>query len=729
MDAAMWQEVEDLETGGVVRWTTENLYRCDPYLVWADATTRLPDGPRSEADEFRLDIAVLVELDAAESARDFFARINSGNPDLAQLLFLPNGFEWRTSTRFVTGLVNRPGLRALIGDVVHGCIKRFTLQECRADIARTAQATWSELLELVNPILNRPQPAPRRSPVLGGSYLGIIDDGLPFLRAREAILHEKERPAHFWDQGWQPPNSVGSQMKPDQPPGPDDPYWTVAWDFFFLVLRPIVWLRGFLYGRSLKDLPTQSVSSPKGDGDSYAMTRYFDTSPRQTHGAGVLGLMAPWLSSAHGPVAWPGHVSGLAMVQLPTRTVLDTSGGSLAMRVLDGLRYILWMEERDRPSHGAARPTVANVSYGVHAGPHDGTSMFECAAKELLCENPHLHLVLPAGNAAQAGCHARRCLGPKDGERASANLALWVLPDNDGDTFVELWIPEGSEVTLALRPPGSATAYEVCKGEARVCIEVDALASEKGHVVRFGAVYAPAVAQGCNGTMILVAIGATLCVGSAATEVTRGLNQQPRRRVSGQAGLWHLRVTNRTEREIAVDAWVERGDAPPDRPSGSRQAYFPDSCEEAVRMRNATPEATLNGIATATHERLHVVGAMRADGALSDYSAAGPAGGTAARIGPDIVATADWSRSVPGLRTLGFVRGAIGRINGTSAACAVYARALALQLGTDPTQPVHGDPSPRPPPEEACVTDSQPQADPLFRGIDRRQVFPTDVDL
>jgi hypothetical protein len=417
------------------------------------------------------------------------------------------------------------------------------------------------------------------------------------------------------------------------------------------------------------------------------------------------------------------------MVQLPTRTVIDTSGGSLAMRVIDGLRFILWQEEQDRPDLHQPRPTVANISYGVHAGPHDGTSMFERAVLEMLESNRHLHVVLPAGNAARAGCHARRLLSPQGEAGDRASFMLDVAPDNRRDTFVELWLPEGAAVSLAIRPPGSNAVYRLVEGEARICFEPLPTDPATPRTVRFGAVYPGQVAQGRHGTMILLAIGPTQRVRADGGGPARGLNQRRRRDVAGGSGLWGLEVHNLSDHPLVVNAWVERGDAPPDASEGSRQAYFPDSCQRRAGLGNATPEDTLNGIATLQHARLHVVGAMRVDGPLSDYSAAGSAWHGSARMGPTAVAPADTSGNLPGLRTIGFAPGASGRINGTSAACAVYARALAAQLAADPTSPPD---APRPgelPPEITCVTDSQPEAPSDLRGQAVRRVYPYQVEL
>ena len=723
MAKSQWRALTQLKVAALMPWCRENLFRCDPYLVWADATAELGTKPERGAKPV-LSIAVLVELAAAGDVDGFLNRFNKDAHGAEQLRFLPNGFEPHPPSRFVTGLVDRCGLAALVTEVLDQQIERFTLQNSRVDIARAPQTG-----RVTRTMCAAPEEAPPRSNPLPGTYLGIIDNGLPVLRLRDA-LQLLGHPAHFWDQGWQPPHLTGTESSIGAP-GADDLYWQAGWESLFSMNGDVPVQhppRGFRYGRRLKRLDAEAVR--QSDRDEYFQSNYFSVSPRETHGAGVLGLLAPWISGAKGPVQWPRHVSGLAMVQLPTTTVEDASGGSLAMRVIDGLRYILWQEANDGADGTADRSIVANVSYGVHAGPHDGTSMFERAAAEMLDDHPRLHLVLPIGNSARIGCHAQRVLAPRGQGGDEATVLLEVFPDNSRDSFVEFWLPRGGSVELSIQPPGSDQTYEIREGEAKICFDPAPTEPLEPRRIHFGAVYAAEVAQGVNRPMALLAIGCTRAMRrSGSDDNTRGLNQQRRRDVQGTPGLWTLKVRNLKSDPVTVDAWVERDSAPPDVPRENRQAYFPDSCCEAVRLKNATPYGTLSGIATFVHERLHVIGAMRADGMLSDYSAAGSARSPALRGGPDAVVVADWSAAVPGLRTTGFVKGAITRINGTSAACAVYARALAEQLARDPTKPPCATAPETPLPETTCMPESQPEAPSTLRGQDRRQLFPFEVDL
>lgn len=733
MAKAEWTDIAQLETSSGLKWKPPLLRRCDPYLVWSDLTTY----PRTVVDDaqdnklaLQTTIGVLVELPRASDLDAFVTAMNgnAGSPD--DLHFMPAGFEGLQHTRFVTGFVSRTGLRRLVHAVADGTACRFTLQESRRTPHRRA----------ANDLMDRDgstavpytESDSSEDSSATGTFLGIVDDGLPLDRVHGAITRAGGS-AHFWDQGWRRPGMrSGAGVQPGSPPD-DDPFWRPAWDFWLNPvlpgLGPLITARGFFYGRRLKAVPPSQPAMSSGGGTLYASRGYFTPVPRRSHGAAVLGLMAPWIAAANGATRWPSHISALAMVQLPTATVEDTSGGSLAARVLDGLRYVLWQEETSRPGKDAqARPVVVNASYGVHAGPHDGTSMFERALLEMLDDHPHLHVVLPAGNAARAGCHARRTLEPLGRGGDCATLKLQVPPDHRHDSFVEFWMPAGAEIELTIQPPGSRQAHAIRLGEARAMVYREARTGGETLSLAFAAVYPAESALGTAGRMLLLAIGATRRLPPERWGDILGPNRLPRRAVAAPSGLWTLQIHNRGAQATVVDAWVERSDAPPDHDVGSRQAFFPDSCNEQLRQGNATPEGTLNGIATAVHPQLHVIGAMRLDGTLSAYSAAGPARVATGRHAPDDVAPADASRALPGLRSIGLTDGAVERINGTSAACAVYTRALALQLATCPAGRPTAPLPPDIPSEIDCTPESQPLAAPAARGHGVRGAFPHELE-
>jgi len=623
-------------------------------------------------------IGVLIELKSAN--------------DLAllerQCGLVPSGAEpVGKPSRFVCGLVDRPGLLKLIG-AVGGIVRRFTLQAARPDISKSQWSNYRRIRSLVG---SSSAAGAGTASAAGGApplavpldrkpYVGIIDDGFPFAQLGASARAR----VRMWDQGWLPgylrcaPDGLPAASGSAALPGLGSE-WLLPWDSV-----PV--LRGFFYGRRLD--PTRPLLA---DRNTYAAAEYFDPPPLRTHGAGVLGRMAPWLIGRKAAAdAWPAYVSGVAMVQLPSLTVEDTSGGSLDMRVLDGLRFALWQEEATRPTGTKPRRTFVNVSYGTNAGPHDGTSLFEAAVKELLDQHRHVRLALPAGNSHLDRCHCARLLAPSRGYE----MPWRILPDGGRDTFMEIWVDAPANMEVEVKPPGHLQPLVVGKGEAKVYAVPDAAGGTR---IEFAVIYPPTVAQGQKGTMILVAVSPTRRLG--ATTGT-GMNQLPRTRIGAPHGVWKVKVVNRGGVPRRFDAWVQRGDAAPGSVMGNRQAFFPDSETGPAATHPSTPTGTLNGIATFVHPRLTVVGALtELDGRLSDYSAAGPRRGDAARDhGPDIVIKADRSRALPGLQTTGFSAGARTYMNGTSVACAVYTNVL-----IDKTKP-------QPPPLPVAVQQARPTA-------------------
>lgn len=713
----------DIGPSGTLKWKPETA--CDPYLVWADLTTNYaPDSGGW--------VGVLVELTTPDAHEAFRTALTTDGITH----FIPGGLRQpKQTTCFLTGFVTLVGLRILVGQVGAGAVERFSLQQSRTDL-KVAGRYAKDLLagRLAHTEANvlwatgeKGKAADGTAYAHKGTFIGVIDDGFPFVSAA-GLTQNSDRRVHLWDQGWE---SYSSEEAPAGPSSSKDPYWQTAWGWYTQSGTENGAFEGFLYGRELKTAPEPAVV--RGDSRAYVESHYFDRVPRHTHGAAVLGLAAPW--ALRGPrAAWPDHVSGLALVQLPTRTVDDTSGGSLAMRVLDGLRYILWQESMTRPPQGNPRNVVVNVSYGVQAGPHDGSSMFERALKEMLDQHEHLHVVLPAGNSHLAGGHARRRVEKSD----KSDFHFFVLPDNASDTHVELWLPLDANAEVHIQPPGMPKPMgPIRAGEAKVYGMPDS--SDPSRRIEFAAIYPRRVAQSNTKSMLLLCIGATRNeLGADGLGTAMGLDGERRRAVLATPGLWRMTVTNCGTELLDVDAWIERDDAGADHSGGNRQAYFPDSAAIPLEPANATPEGTLNGIATLQHARAHVVGATQPDGEMARYSAAGDAGQGL----PSAAAPADWSWAVSGLKTHGFAPGTVTRINGTSAASAVFARKLAVKpvarelalepppepvgsMASAPSSPQSQLPRmPRTPPE---VAEHQRGAPRRLRGPQERPQIPFDV--
>lgn len=731
-----WTGVKHAPTASGVTWTKMERDGSDPYLIWLDLTTA-QNLAAQESPSSRM--GVLVELRDVGAAGEFFKLMNS-EADPYKADFVLSAI-MSDQVRFITGLVTMRGLRKLIDPSHRGLILRFTLQESRCDstLGLLKQArNWREghmraakAAEASRPTTDANYKAPAGETVATGSattaYLGIIDDGLPLMRLRDAISLSKVA-ASLWDQGWQPSDRVGDPLAEPTTAKPGDKYWTVPWSPDAL---PIVgpWgatlflfiPNGFLYGRRTK-FPEVPAAA---EADEYRASGYVTPSARHTHGARVLGLMAPWIAGETRLPEWPPYITGLVMVQLPSRAVDDTAAGTLARQLVDGVRHVLWKEALDRDWKGTPRPVVVNISYGMHGGPHDGTSMFERALDEMLDVHTNLHVVLPMGNSHRAGCHARHRLEPRGRDGSTREMHIEVQPDNPRDMFVEVWLDPDACIELTLFPPGSATGYPIERGEARVATKPTPAGAQRPETISFAVFYPHSVAQSTRRTMILLVIAPTRCVpyGHETSLPPRGLGEQPRLPLQGVAGIWRVEARNLGKTEACLDCWIERDDVRPGQWLAPRQARFPDSC--VVPTGESDPVDTINGIATSTHERAYVIGAMRADAVLSDYSSAGNPAYSDRQ--PWRVAPADWSCAVSGVRTTGFLQGSTVRINGTSAAAAVFTRRLVDVLC--------GSPASLPPvpvqelQEIRCAPERWPAAPPETRGESRRALLPFGIDL
>lgn len=660
-----------------IDWSAASALRdCDPYLVWADASSQSPaEDPK---------VSLLIELRTASDRAHL--------PSELKLTHIRLFFGYR----FLTATMPLKALH-LLSKLVGGAVLRFTLlaSRHRAKQKVPAKAPISKLSELATESAGAVWLRQRFRPMTAGiappALLGVIDDGCPV--GHERFWHA-DGPAvvTLWHQGRReeqtgaprPADGAGRQQAPR--PDPYAYYWR---DPGMLLRFPGMpsWIPTFFYGDelALREHATYQRRSAEGRPPlrgpmSHTATGYPRRPPHWTHGAAVLGLAAADAAPQLAADACRARRAAVArrplvFVQLPEMKVDDTSFGSLAGHVLDGIHYTLLQA-------APAQPVVVNVSYGHHAGPHDGTSMFEQATAELLEKNLLLDVVIAAGNSHLARCHAFSFVPAKRTRR----LRWRVLPDNPEDSFLELWFDgDVTGTTLSVFPPGSSEPLKIGHGKAGVW-------NDSG-VLRCGAVFAPRVAQGRHGTMALLIVAPTQRLPVAAdggAPIRMAANVGTKRRsLLGLPGVWRVEVTNGGTADVGMHAWVERDDVAPGRSfrgrSVARQSYLLDGdCDpDAVPVR---PEATLNGAATLVHARFHVVGAMSAwDGCLADASAAGPNRSAASGgrcEGPDVVTIGDESRRLRGLRTTGQVAGATARVGGTSIAAAVYSQMLAEHRST-----------------------------------------------
>jgi hypothetical protein len=157
--------------------------------------------------------------------------------------------------------------------------------------------------------------------------------------------------------------------------------------------------------------------------------------------------------------------------------------------------------------------------------------------------------------------------------------------------------------------------------------------------------------------------------------------------------------------------------------TGAKRSFFVDPIWERTRSAAASCTfvngefdntgslvsrfGTLNGIATAEDDSVHVAGGyILLDGRKSTYSSAGPSRDypTTPRRGPDYVLPCDESYALEGIRAGGTRSGSVFRLIGTSVAAPQLARQFA-----QPTYPQPTNFSTAPPePEKRGLGDLEP---------------------
>ncbi|MDB5921369.1 MAG: hypothetical protein JWN13_305 [Betaproteobacteria bacterium] len=648
--ATHWKSGYDLSaswTGQDWLGTTGRTLRIDPYLVWAESTkfVDLAGTPKEW-------VPVLIEVETV-GTRQFAQKIaqradNQGDETWFKLHhWYSDPAPFLEEATFCTALVKKAFFQKLLAgepvgstdDPLHTLIKRF---ELGLPIVTKAD-------------LERDPPKPRMNlPYKNGAVpcvVGIIDDGLAFAHARFRKQDGTTRVDFFWDQGYYSPN----------------------------VQEPV-------YGREYSNADIDDYmkrSTARGVVDEEAVYRlagYREVRRRIAHGTHVLDLACgcdPGDLHAESP-----RIVGVQL-QVPSRKTRDRSAGWLAGRVLDGLRYILDCAD-DLAPHC---PVVVNLSFGNIAGPHDGSSMIECAMDQLIrLRRPYAacEVVIAAGNSNLARCHATVSIPFQQ----SHTLNWRILPDDPTPNFLEIWLPprgggsDGCEVTVST--PFGDQSVSVRAGNVYTWSpRDDALCT---------VVYLNEIATG-DRDMVLVAIAPTASV--------------DRIRDVAPSGTWQVRIKNlNTSGTLNVYAWIQRDDTPFDFPRHGRQSRFEDhkyqrfegnetvssvprargrlkADDEGNDVSDIKRGGTINSIATGAEPTV-VGGFRRSDGAAAPYSSNGPAiqsaGGQPPKRVPDLSAASEDSVGSHGILAAGVRSGSVVAINGTSVAAPSVTRRISIQM-------------------------------------------------
>ncbi|MDT9001042.1 S8 family serine peptidase [Paucibacter sp. APW11] len=309
-----------------------------------------------------------------------------------------------------------------------------------------------------------------------------------------------------------------------------------------------------------------------------------------THGSHVLETAGGTIDPLTGAPDSGASNADLLFVQLPALTAADSSGGSLSAHLLDGVRYAMDRCEKDSR-------LVVNISYGTFAGPHDGSSLIEQAFDELLeARDKNFAIVLGAGNAREAQCHARRLASAKK----PAKLRLKLSEGATSDTFLECWYTPTPAATLKLRTRTAEGDWSdwVRPGEWQTLRD-----SVRGQALA-AVLHETSVSNG-ERAMALLAFAPT-----ANPADDDGALLEP--------GVWDIElacdVPGSEDAGIVVDVWVERDD--PNYLRNVEQSHLLD-------LSLDDHDDCLSNLATGRHTL--VAGGFRlSSGRVASYSSVGP---------------------------------------------------------------------------------------------------------
>lgn len=622
-----WTEVD-------TRHRLDSPFAIDPYLVWAELSDWEGFGDGRPAH-----VRVLMELARQSAAdapgREHIAAIVASNP-----LNFPTA--QGPSSRYVTACVPVDALENLVEAVRSGVLVRFQLGLARGGLpdaigqgrpaadhlSRPPQPTASQTTAAADEAVAQTEAALEAAADASAEdsailrTIGVIDDGC-------CLGHEGFR----------------SHGRSD---------FLLVWDQNAKELPQLPWTRfdGVSYGEELWNSEIDEVLAAFPErGEPGERRLYTEGLHRpqwgdagRTHGAGVLHVA--W--NSHRPEAWGKFL--LMFVQLPTETVADTSGGSLGVYIVDGVRYLA-QRTRDVAQLIGKKDYRCNIniSLGSIAGPHDGSTITELALAELGADS-RVQIAIAAGNTAGTNVHAvRHARKGKPGR-----FDFIVPPDNPRESYIEVWLPVDEKAvhaeafTVEVIAPNGCRSQAVAVGKAAsLCVGDRTLAS---------LVFLRRVAQGLSGTMVLLAIRSTTALDEGGGEALYGP--------------WSIEVSTTIDAGVAIHAWVERNDIliGARRPQQTRFVNDPS--------RYVDDEYTLSSVANG--ENVVVVGAFRLrEKAVSPYSANGPTLNKARRRGPDVYGAADRSAMLPGRTVPGFWSGTTAHLSGTSGATPHVARWMA----------------------------------------------------
>ncbi|MEL6126224.1 MAG: hypothetical protein AAFR57_07510, partial [Pseudomonadota bacterium] len=304
------------------------------------------------------------------------------------------------------------------------------------------------------PVLIRPRPiaTPRdliipseKNRTARRSFMGVVDDGLPF-------LNDAYKDAH------------GTRIMA---------IWLQAITNLKHSSTGDLQIGRVLRAAEINDLAGRDEASVYRaiNRDLFQPTDLVTVSNALSHGSHILSVAAGSYRNALTQDSTPALSTAdqILAVQLEPTTVLDTSARRLNFAVVHAVRWMMTQAiyAALADDYGYI-PLVVNLSYGAAAGPKDGSGFLESALRNeiqryerwtnvMLGQRSPLRVVLPFGNGYRDKLTAVAPAGP-----AAPVMLNWRLqPDDRTASYLEVRAQAASNPVLHILPPGEINELRI----------------------------------------------------------------------------------------------------------------------------------------------------------------------------------------------------------------------------------------------------------------------------
>ena len=506
----------------------------------------------------------------------------------------------------------------------------------------------------------------------------IIDDDIRFAHERFRDTQNSTRIRHFWKQGIE--TFYASE---------NDVTVALGKEFDKAALDQLISTTRYepeIYRRLLQE--TARAAQVGRDSTILSSGKFYDASYRRSygfrtsHGAHVMDV------AAGAPVGvQSANFHPIVAVELPELATLETNGARLDSYVLQAVHRIFsWVDNWHHETETVRVSVVINLSYGITAGPKDGTGLLErelallAAGRE--SEGLPTKFVLPAGNAYRGQLSGAMALTPKKPQ----SVDWCVQPGDKSPSFLEirtcaqcpieicLKTPDGEEQKVSLLPEQKDHSYDW---------------DIKGRGIRNGRIYCQRKGQDSDHWLITLALSPT-------QNYEAPFHRAP-------AGTYKVSLKTLGSSETVAFFDVQRDDSLTNYPAFGRQAYLDDcnvsgfdqelkgyfepSCNSTV-----TRHRTLSPYVTHQSEQIFSVGGTfdhdnrfgstdPKEKRPSYYSASADSHEHAPH--PDISAVSEDGMAFGGVLAAGGFSGSSSIIGGTSVAAPQVTRLLVEAIRSD----------------------------------------------